>query len=193
MKSEILEKAYNIVLENKIIKGLCLFLGVGTAGAIGASIVLPSFIHIFLIAILSGIFVITYALIIFCILLIYFYLPKAISWKGIIHRAEFIIVVFVVNAVAAFSRVLLKPQAFNLEFQPTTFWILISLVICFFMMYLEVCAYIKRLNDLKWSKWLSALAIIPFISFVLFIFCAIKKSQSSIVEAHSNGGNNNNV
>ena len=177
MKSEILEKAFNIVFENKIIKGICLFLGVGTAGTIGVSLSLPSFTNMLVIAALSGLLVIIYALIIFCILVVSLYMPKAISWKGNIHRAEFIIVNLITNTISVLSRMLYDPEFFSLDIQPTTFVMLIGIAICFFMVYLEICTYIKRLNDIKWSKWLSALAIIPFISFVLFIFCAIKKSE----------------
>ncbi len=83
MKSEILEKAFNIVFENKIIKGICLFLGVGTAGTIGVSLSLPSFTNMLVIAALSGLLVIIYALIIFCILVVSLYIKTTLQYTHV--------------------------------------------------------------------------------------------------------------
>ena len=186
MKSEILEKAFNIVFENKIIKGICLFLGVGTAGTIGVSLSLPSFTNMLVIAALSGFLVIIYALLILCILIIALYMPKAISWKGNIHRAEFFIVIFITNFISVLSRILYDPQFFSLDIQPSTFVMLIGIATCFFMVYLEICTYIKRLNDLKWSKWLAIIALIPYVCLALAIPCTFIKSKME--ESHTISG-----
>ncbi len=177
MSKKLLNKAFGIISENIILRILSLFFGVGIAGAIGNSIQLPFFLHIILVAFLASIFVCLISLFIFCIIVICLYMPKAVSWKNNIHRVEFVSVVFITNIIATFSRVLYEPEYFNLNFQPTIFVVLIGVAICFFMLYLEICAYIKRLDDLKWSKWLVLIALIPYICLFIAIPCTFMKSK----------------
>lgn len=177
MIKKLIIRALDITRENKIIQILSLFFGVGFAGAIGNSIQLPFLLHIFLVALLAVLFVFLISIFMFCIIFICLYIPKAISCKGNIHRLEFICVLFVTNIIATFSRVLYEPAYFKLDFQPTIFITLIGIAICFFMVYLEICAYIKRLNDLKWSRWLVIVALIPVVCLGIAIPCTFIKSK----------------
>ena len=188
--SEILKKTSGIIF-NRIVSIICIALSAGIVGIITQQIHLTRFMHavvfgLMFASLLLGIYIGLFSLI-YCFL----YFPKAIRWDGVIHRLEYFLVMLTSMIIYALDFFIYAPERYGLEYKPTSVMLIIGFTVVLFLIYVQVCACIKRLNDLKWPKWLAIIHIIPIVSIAIRVPCLFVKGK---VEKEDNfvGDNNPN-
>lgn len=173
---DIIKKSYNIIEETKYRYVLAL-LPAGIAGAIGNPAT-SRLLHTIIFMLMYIFFALILFLISFCAIYLWFYFPKAINWRGTIGRLEYFLSLFITNLFIEFiSSILITPEDLNLNYSPTILSILIGIIITFLGIYIIICATIKRLNDIKWSKWLTIIALIPGICLFVTLPCIFMKGK----------------
>ena len=173
----ILEKITDI-LTKRYVCFICVALAAGIAGILLEGIQMARWLHAIIAGLTCGIIVLVIYLALASITLIVSYLPKAVKWKGNIHRLEYFLVLLTTSIMCGLVNVILAPECYGLEYKINNLMFIIGVVIAFFLTYIEVCACIKRLNDLKWSKWLAIIHIIPVVTLCLKIPCLFIKGKS---------------
>ena len=186
---EILDKTLNLV-NNNIFIYLAIIVSAVTAGIISQSITLPRLEHSFAFVGIMAVSVIAFYILSFCTAFICRYIPKAVSIKGNIHRMEYFLILVFAHMMYKASLFLYAPEDLKLSYTPTTLMFSIGVILTLFMLYVEICATIKRLNDLKWSKWLTVLTLIPYVCIVIRIPCLFFKGKIKEVEDNNNSEEN---
>jgi len=59
-------------------------------------------------------------------------------------------------------------------------WLILLFIWYFYIAYVSVVAYIKRLRDLDKNPWLALLLLIPFVSLYLFVICGFFKGTEGV-------------
>jgi hypothetical protein len=91
---------------------------------------------------------------------------------------EYFLVMLGTIVIYLLNNFVYAPERYGLDYTPNNLMKIVGFVIAFFLIYIQICACVKRLNDLKWSKWLAVIDIIPIISFGIRIPCLFLKSKS---------------
>ena len=173
---EIMDKL-TALIGQKWLPVLLIAISGGISGVLFKGIHLSRISHTLLTGLSTAIIVALLYILLFGVVYTILYLPKSISWKGSIHRLEYFLVILGSFILYLFNNFIYAPERYGLDYKPTNLMLLIGYLIAFFLIYIQVCACIKRLNDLKWSKWLAIIHIIPFVSLGIRIPCLFIKSK----------------
>ncbi len=96
------------------------------------------------------------------------------SAKGRINETNYFIIMLIttIMAISYLAFVFFKKfQNFNIAFET------IMLFVMLVNLYVQVCAIIKRLRDIKYSPWLVLLSFVPILFLVVCIPCLFAKSK----------------
>ena len=178
---EIFDKSLNLV-NNNIFIYIAIIVSAVTAGVISQTISMSRFEHSLAFVGIMAVSVIVFYILSFCIAFICRYIPNAVSIRGNIHRLEYFLILVFAHLMYKASLYLYAPEDLKLSYTPTTLMFSIGVILTLFMLYVEICATIKRLNDLKWSKWLTVLTLIPYVCIVIRIPCLFFKGKIEKVE-----------
>lgn len=97
------------------------------------------------------------------------------DFHGYLDRKNYIAVLVIVGIIGTVLRVLLFPEADEQKFNMTSLTQALLYIIWGFIVYVEICASLKRLNDLQWNKWLVLITLIPVAALIIRIPCVFKK------------------
>lgn len=174
---KIFEKITDI-LTKRYVCFICVALAASITGILLEGIQMARWLHAIIAGLTCGIITLVIYLALASITLIVLYLPKAVKWKGSIHRLEYFLVLLATDIMYGLVNFIYAPERYGLEYKTNNFMFIIGTIIAFFLIYIEVCACIKRLNDLKWSKLLAIIHIIPFVTLSIRIPCLFIKGKS---------------
>lgn len=163
---EILEKTTSMIT-NKYISIVCIALSAGITGILLSGIHIARGLHAIIFGLTCGITALLMYIVLSGITYSVLYMPKAVKWNGSIHRLEYFLVMVAIFIVYALDYLIYAPERYGLEYRPTNLMMIIGFAIAFFLIYIQICACIKRLNDLKWSRWLAVIHVIPIVSLII--------------------------
>lgn len=114
------------------------------------------------------------------------YIPKAVTINGVIHRLEYFAILIFSAVMYKTCLLLYAPEDLKLNYTPTTLMFSMGAILTLFVLYIEICATIKRLKDLNWSKWLVILTLIPYVCILIRIPCLFFKGKINTSDQDSN-------
>lgn len=166
------------IFSNKIFAGIVIAISAGCTSILLNYLDLAKFVRIFAFIFFMFLCTVFFFALIFAVFYIIFYIPRAVKYNGVIHRLEFFFILFSTTLFSVLNKLLFFSQEYKFDYAPTIFMYSIGILFYIFLFYVETSALLKRLRDIKWSKWLVIPGMIPVVCLLIRVPCLFIKSKN---------------